>query len=688
MIREKVKPGIFYHILSVAILSFLLRMALPEARYVFYPLFLMLTGYFLLDARDRSGFVPIFSSLFFYLLLLAILLAAALYHAPFIRPWTELLNGLELVVLFWILFNYVPTKEVFHAFKRIISLQLFIFSVIVGLVGLIRGLVAWTEGPIYSAEGESILAPGSDYNFYILTILYGIVVGIYLIYSHLRLSGTKLFYYNGSLLVLALNILLVPSRRGIVVFGVILFFLLLVRLWVLFRRTSALVRVSRLDPFLLIIPGVILGGYLLLFETSPGFKKDLLIRSGIYRLDVRERITNIYCRYGGMIDKDLEFREVYHVLWNPVEFNSEEVHPVLSDSFFQKGRARFTRKRQAEVRNYHEEQEGEKELLVIASAATEGGVEKQLYVDVGDTIEVKVWVQVLKWSPHLGIRMPGPDNRSIRETLVPESWESDGQWHQLQLKVGYDVFGSLPLSIGGGEPGQVSISCWSGIQVVNEKGQYADIHRVDSSKKNGLPVLTNDQRQEWMALDPKVHRGNDERKTAGDNTESLATAVPGFLKSVLIQENKNNDEAVPPEGFNETGGANSRLARWRLAWEIFRDYTPAQKMTGNGFGYLPVYGRVFYDDSQKYDYPHNPLISSFLYSGLAGGILYVAYLVTALILYCRYLKQEALFFVLFLLTGLFVSVSGNSHFSVPAFAFFSQWPFFIRLFHPSKEVKN
>jgi hypothetical protein len=688
MNREKIKPGIFYHILSVAILTFLLRMALPEARYVFYPLFLILTGYFLLNRRGQSGFRPIFRSLLFYLILLAILMAAALYDSPFIRPWTEFFNGLELMVLFLILLNDVRTKLAFQEFKRIFAFQLFVFSVVIGLVGLIRGVTAWVGGTASPAAGESIFAPGSDYNFYVLAILYGIVVGIYHIYSHFRLRGAGLFVYNGSLVVLALNILLIPSRRGIVVFGVILFFLVLVRLWVLFRRTPGLTRVSRLDPFLLVILGVILGGHLLLFETSPGFKKDMLIRSGLYRMDVRERITNLYCRYVGMVDKNLEFRKVYHRLWNPREIHSGGGHTILADSFLQDGSARFTRMRQTEVRHYNEEQEGAAEFLVIATASPEGGIEKQLYVDVGDTIEVTVWVRVLRWSPQLGIRMPGPDNRSIRKVIAAESWEGDGRWHQLRLKVGYDVFGSLPLRIGGGGPDRVSLSCWSGIQVVNGKGTHSGIQRVDSVGQSGLPELSRERIQEFMALEPQEPRGVDDRNNAGNTPENRATAVPGFIKSMLVKENKKDDEVAPPDGFVETGAADSRLARWQLAREIYGDYTPTQKIAGNGFGYLPVYGLVFYDDAHQYDYPHNPLISAFLYSGLVGGIFYLVYLLAALVLYFRYLKKEALFFVLFLLTGLFVSVSGNSHFSVPAFAFFAQWPFLIRLFYPLKEVKS
>jgi len=691
------KTGILYHVLSAVILTYLLRMALPEARYVSYPLYLVVAGYFLFDARDRYRLGRIFKSLAFYLVLLAIVLTAAVYRAPFIRPWAEVFNGLGLAFLLLILFYYVRGKDATRRFRGVFSFQLFIFSVIIGLVGLGRGLWAWAGGGGSLAEGESIIAAGSDYNFYILTILYGLVIGIYHIISNDRLRPASLILYNGSLIILAANVLLVPSRRGIVVFVVILIFLLLVRQWILFRRIPKLSGISRVDPFLLFILGMLLGGHLLLFETSPGFKKKVLVRSGLYRLDVRERVTDLYCRYGGMVDKDIDFREVYHRLWNPRGSHPgdsrsgktrAEVHPILATSFFQDGKALFNAKAETQVRSFNEKGGKDKEYVVIATSSSEGGIEREFYVDVGDTIEVSVWLQVLKWSRHLGIRMPGPDNREIRTADVPKAWEGDGRWHQLRLKVGYDVFGSLPLRIGGGGPERVSLSCWGAIRVENRRGQAEAAGMDEEEDKPLLPVITGDQIRRWMAMQPSMEEGARERRLSGNSSGSLSAGMPGFLKSLLVQAGDGTDMEALADGFDPNQDRDSRPARWRLARVIYRNYTPAQKMTGAGFSYLPVYGRIFYDSTQKYDYPHNPLISAFLYSGWIGGICYMAYLVAALFLYIRYLKKEALFFVLMLLTGLFVSISGNSHFSVPAFAFFAQWPFFIHLIYRSAPVKK
>jgi len=212
---------------------------------------------------------------------------------------------------------------------------------------------------------------------------------------------------------------------------------------------------------------------------------------------------------------------------------------------------------------------------------------------------------------------------------------------------------------------------------MNRKGQPKEGKRGDVEQKQGPPVLSEEQIQQWMAMQPLNTGDSKERSLSGNRGESLAAAVPGFLKSLLVQQRDGKDDLVLAENFGDKVKRDSRFARWRLARAIYRNYTPAQKMVGAGFSYLPVYGRVFYDSPRKYDYPHNPLISAFLYSGWIGGICYLATLLAALFLYIRYLKREGLFFVLFLLTGLFVSISGNSHFSVPAFAFFTQWPFFI-----------
>jgi O-antigen ligase len=109
---------------------------------------------------------------------------------------------------------------------------------------------------------------------------------------------------------------------------------------------------------------------------------------------------------------------------------------------------------------------------------------------------------------------------------------------------------------------------------------------------------------------------------------------------------------------------------------LFSEYSFFNKLFGNGFSYLKKFGKKFYDSEDVYDYPHNLLISTLLYSGVIGFLIYIGFLFTILRLYIKYRKALLYLFILFLFTGIFVSISGNSHFSIPSFNFISLIPLF------------
>ena len=119
-----------------------------------------------------------------------------------------------------------------------------------------------------------------------------------------------------------------------------------------------------------------------------------------------------------------------------------------------------------------------------------------------------------------------------------------------------------------------------------------------------------------------------------------------------------------------------RTNRWRYALELWQTrYNTKQKIFGQGFKYLEWYGEKFYNNPKRYDFPHNPIISSFLYSGIVGGLVYICFLVTGLWLYWKRRKDLGIFFIMYLCCMFFSMFSGSSHFSFPLFAFLSFLPF-------------
>lgn len=162
------------------------------------------------------------------------------------------------------------------------------------------------------------------------------------------------------------------------------------------------------------------------------------------------------------------------------------------------------------------------------------------------------------------------------------------------------------------------------------------------------------------------------------------------------------------EENNVTGILNSeksnylrdpRSQRIKISLDIFHCYSLTEKLIGTGYDYMFLLAsKTLYPDksivelkrSGNYDYPHNPIVSSFLYSGLIGGLYYMLFLVLVLVSYVKYFKYHNLFFIMFIVTLFFSMLSGNTHFSVPTFSFLSIIPFLtkFRIDELSKLIKK
>ncbi len=123
---------------------------------------------------------------------------------------------------------------------------------------------------------------------------------------------------------------------------------------------------------------------------------------------------------------------------------------------------------------------------------------------------------------------------------------------------------------------------------------------------------------------------------------------------------------------------HSRIDRWYFAITLYmKNYNPTEKIFGKGFDYLYEF-KENYSETENLeeisDYPHNSILSAFLYSGLLGGIVYLLFLVQVIVVYLNHRKVLLMLLPLFLFVLFFALVSGNSIFSIPVFAVFSILP--------------
>jgi hypothetical protein len=118
----------------------------------------------------------------------------------------------------------------------------------------------------------------------------------------------------------------------------------------------------------------------------------------------------------------------------------------------------------------------------------------------------------------------------------------------------------------------------------------------------------------------------------------------------------------------EVSATESRLggreSYWNLALDLIGEYSLIQFMLGNGFSYLEIYGREFSGGASGLNYPHSPLLASFLYSGLLGAFWVASLIVLVAWKALLLTKPLGNFLLILYLTHLsFILISGNSIFS-------------------------
>ena len=163
-----------------------------------------------------------------------------------------------------------------------------------------------------------------------------------------------------------------------------------------------------------------------------------------------------------------------------------------------------------------------------------------------------------------------------------------------------------------------------------------------------------------------------------------------FEKKIQKTNSEKNDSLID-DSFIIEGDmtfSGSRTERWRYAWYLFsNEYNWYQKLIGKGFSYLDNYNIKFFKGT-NIDYPHNPIISAFLFSGLIGGLAYIYFMIIVFWYYIKYWKHHLFFFLCFIVIFYFTFFSANTQFSVPALSIFSIIPFFTKYLVDKERQKD
>ncbi len=114
---------------------------------------------------------------------------------------------------------------------------------------------------------------------------------------------------------------------------------------------------------------------------------------------------------------------------------------------------------------------------------------------------------------------------------------------------------------------------------------------------------------------------------------------------------------------DDSGALTPRVDRLNYSAELFEDYNFIQFFIGDGFNYISKFG-IKFSTSNLEDYPHNPVISSLLYSGVIGIFFTLTFILYSFYFSIKNYKIIGVHFLLiFLISILYVFISFNSIFS-------------------------
>lgn len=166
--------------------------------------------------------------------------------------------------------------------------------------------------------------------------------------------------------------------------------------------------------------------------------------------------------------------------------------------------------------------------------------------------------------------------------------------------------------------------------------------------------------------------------------DSLKLNIPKQQKGITYFSDILND---PDNRFS--GG---RLQRVNFGIKIYSEqYSTLQKIVGGGFDYLWDFGHEFYHKNHNrfyFDYPHNPILSAFLYSGILGGLSLVYFFCMTILNFIRGFRSLIYFICLYVIIFFFAFFSANSIFGNPEFVFVSLVPFYFTVIKYRRNQKS
>lgn len=696
------KNSFFLSILLVnlTLVLFIFRIAIPYFKYPFIFLYILLIlysifFYFKNKTYDFSKINKEFLLIFLNLIILVVAFSFSVKIYPSIIK--EIVNTVILLSILFLSSTFINNKHKLRKlFENFLNLVI-IFSLLISFNHLLKILNIFSISQLYKTNdffnnSSSLLT--IDNNFAAIPALISMIIIFYKLTKEYFIN--KIIFYNISLILLFISVLLSSSIRA----NIVLYFIVLSIVFLQIFNSILKVKIfSKLKNqfvfFILSISILFISSIFIILNTSYSFKNSCLKGFGSRNLlSTKLEITHSFYKYYSVFDNSISFSAVYDYLWTPV-FNSydpesswgtrnhKSVFPLSGRNvdIVPSGSIGYLLDSTCNASFYNENNISEAySLLVNLKVKSNDKYVSTVYCYVSQDFNGENVAIGCGWSSL---------NSSIVSGITNSNYNMNERciWKKLEIEFSCDKDGEVPIYISFIKRDAENFSKLKGFVIF----AYPTYRKIDNKCTHLVDKETNKARDDEFL---KISNNNRYYNSIGILFKpnffllSINDYVDDRSKYNLLFGFNDADTTfygfktlIDKDSINLEFG-NDRISRWKFAIQIFqKEYNCKQKFFGSGFKFLNWYGYYFLGDKKTTDYPHNPFLHILLYSGIVGVLLYILLLYKVFYYYIKYIKEYYLFFIFFLITYFFTFFSGGNPFDPPIMGFFMMLPFFIHYIH-------
>lgn len=307
-------------IVSLLCLFYTFNIAMPYFKFIFLffiSLYILIT-IFNLKTNSFLKLKLLVKSFFILLLVYSIFIITIFYSNKInLLILKDIINISVLFFIFFMMFYSLKNNNDVKLFKTYISYYIVILATIISILGLMSlwSSFSFLEMKEVFVDSQFIEEDRLDYNFALLPSFFAILV----IYFNIKKCNFKFYFLNIILIINSLFILSSGSKRGLIIFTLVLFIISSFQIVFHFKQNVKLLNIYKLSNiYIITMLFVFLFFYLFFFQTSSYYKIKIFRFFGADNITfIQRNITSKIYRYYLIFNDSKLYLDLYNDIWQP-----------------------------------------------------------------------------------------------------------------------------------------------------------------------------------------------------------------------------------------------------------------------------------------------------------------------------------------------------------------------------------